>query len=103
MKFWILALTLPGLYAVTESMWKSSGEEEYNQVFVKSICDDGRRTLVTVRGMVEEDQSRKTFQLCASSSDEDRSQLQMAFERGDLVSLQFEGQFSRCISKANIQ
>jgi|FLYM01.1.fsa_nt_gi hypothetical protein len=99
MKFWFLAIMLPGLFAVTDSVWEEPEASPFKEVVVKSISDDGHRIVVTVR-QVETESLRETYPLCSSHPDH-KATLQQAFDQGKSVSLEFEGRFSRCISQVH--
>lgn len=116
MKFWLLALILPGVYALTDSVVNSETSEvdQFGEVMVKSIFDDGDRVTVSVVPVNPkgEETERETLDLCPAmarveASDESneitpKGLLQRAFNKGQRVRVQYDGHFQRCISAVQL-
>lgn len=112
MKFWLLAVVIPGAFAFTDSVWQNEEEEaeSFGEVIIKSFSDDGQRVTVSVLpvGASGASLDRETLELCpamvqAQASSEapttPKSLLQHAFDRGQRVRVQYDGTFKRCISE----
>lgn len=115
MKFWLLALLLPGVYALTDSFLNSeaNGIDQFGEVMIKSIFDDGERVTVSVIPVNPEgkEAEQETLDLCPTmarveASDENdvtpKGLLQKAFNQGRRIRVQYDGHFQRCISAVQL-
>ena len=114
MKFWFLAIFLPGAFAFTDSVWESAKEKQHSaNVVVKGISSDGDRVTVTIipQDSDSENQARETVEMCSLwqggdahnlSESERMNLIRQAFAEGRTVKVQFNGNFNRCISKVTL-
>lgn len=122
MKFWLLAVILPGIYAFTDSMWvsdsilereKEEDLEQFGEVMIKSISADGERVIVSVIPADSEDKNlhRQTLELCPAmvhvntsgeAENTPKRLLQEAFNEGKRVRVQYDGTIERCISQVQL-
>lgn len=115
MKFWLLALILPGVYALTDSFLNSKANDvdQFGEVMIKSFFDDGERVTVSVIPVNSEGElaEQETLDLCPTmarveASEENeitpKGMLQKAFNHGQRIRVQYDGHFRRCISAVQL-
>lgn len=114
MKFWILAVFLPGAFAFTDSVWESAKEKQHSaHVVVKGISADGDRITLTVISQDPDsaNPTREVVEMCSlwqggdahNLSETERMNLvRQAFAEGKTVKVQYNGNFNRCISKVTL-
>lgn len=113
MKFWLFAVLMPSMFALSESVWDQVASKQHSkEVLVKSISVDGQNILVTVVDAAADSSSaqRETVSLCGYASDDIQTNasalkadlIQQAFTQGHPITVQFSGAFNRCISKVHL-
>ena|GEM_PF-1722337 len=109
MKFWILAAFVPGVFALTDTVWAPSqapAQDHFQQAFVKSISDEG---IVSLESRQEGGSARRqTVELCSTweaGEPQDLAEgprmerLRQAFQQGTPVRVQFHGGLTHCLSQ----